>query len=83
MSENPFDELDEAISNVVEEKVCEAMQDNMPKTRSKYYVVDVKFVAESLKELREFLENNDDIADSSRIVKGSEMIPKRKSIYTF
>lgn len=50
--------------------------------RPKYYVVkEVEFCAESTADLREFLENNDD--ESVRVIKGFEVFPKKKTVYSF
>ena len=77
---SPFNELDE---NCTEEK-CEAAGDeNMnKKERPKFFVVErVVFVANSQKELREYMEENEP-ADI-RIFKGFEVIPKVKKYFTF
>lgn len=50
--------------------------------RPKYYVVKaVEFCAESTSDLREFLENNDD--ETLRVIKGFEVFPKKKTVYSF
>ena len=77
---SPFSELEE---NCSEEK-CEVSSDeNMSKKeRPKFFVVErVVFVANSQKELREYMEENEP-ADI-RIFKGFEVIPKVKKYFTF
>ena len=77
---SPFNELDE---NCSEEKCGAASDENMSKKeRPKFFVVErVVFVANSQKELREYMEENEP-ADI-RIFKGFEVIPKVKKYFTF
>jgi hypothetical protein len=50
--------------------------------KPKYFVViAVDFCAENTTDLREFLENNDD--ESLRVIKGFEIFPKKKTVYSF
>lgn len=54
----------------------------LKREKAKFFVVkEVKFVAESIADLREFLENAED--DSVRVIKGMEVFPKKKTVYSF
>jgi hypothetical protein len=49
--------------------------------KPKYYVAtEIDFVAEGISELREILENND--VESVRVIKGFEVYPKKKIVYS-
>lgn len=78
--ENPFSEIESC-----EPCACENAEliEKKQRNKTKYFVVDVKYVAFSQKELCEYLEANDDIAECSRIIKGDELVAKRKATYTF
>jgi hypothetical protein len=52
------------------------------KEKPKYFVIkEALFVANSPRELREYLEESD--PEGIRIIRGSETILKKKTIYTF
>lgn len=54
----------------------------LKREKAKFFVVkEVEFVAESIADLREFLENAED--DSVRVIKGMEVFPKKKTVYSF
>jgi hypothetical protein len=77
-----FDELESAVDETADEKE-EAKAEKEGRAKSKYFIVQVTYVAENQKELREYLEENDDVVKSHRIVKGFEILPKRKVAYVF
>jgi hypothetical protein len=78
--ENPFEELDAAQNECCQDDSNDA---ETKRERAKYYVVEIRHVATNQRELREFLEANDDLAGSCRLVKGNEIFAKRKTVYTF
>lgn len=57
-------------------------ENEVKREKPKYYLVkEVEFVVEGLAELRENLEEND-IANV-RVIKGFEVFPKKKTVYSF
>ena len=57
-------------------------QNELKREKPKFFVVkEVEFCAENNGELREFLENNE--TDTYRIIKGFEVFPKKKTVYSF
>jgi hypothetical protein len=77
-----FDELESVVDEVADDKE-EAKAEKEGRAKSKFYIAQVVHVAESQKDLREYLEENDDAVKSNRIVKGFEVVPKRKVAYVF
>lgn len=78
-----FDEIETAIDNVADETE-EKKADKEKREKSKFYIIpSAIFVANSQKELREYLEENDDIVRTHKIVKGIEVQAKRKVAYVF
>jgi hypothetical protein len=78
-----FGEFGESIANVeqaVEEKAAE--DEGESRKRAKFYVVDVIKCLNSVKELREYLENHDEINRDKLVIKGHELEIKRKVVYT-
>jgi hypothetical protein len=81
---NPFEELEGAIDRCEERsEELEAEESGAKRERSKFYLAEIKFVAQNQRELREYLEENDNMKQDFRIVKGAEIFPKRKTTYTF
>lgn len=84
VEKNPFDELESTIDRTEERSEdLEAEDSGAKRERSKFYLAEVKFVAQNQRELREYLEENDRLITDFRIIKGAEIFPKRKTIYTF
>jgi hypothetical protein len=77
-----FDELESQVDEVADDKE-EAKAEKEGRQKSKFFIVQVVHVSESQKDLREYLEENDDVVKSHRIVKGFEILPKRKVAYVF
>jgi hypothetical protein len=77
-----FDEIESVVDDVAD-STEEAKAEKEKRERAKFYIVNVAFVAQNQKELREYLEENDDTVKTYRIVKGVEITPKRKVAYVF
>jgi len=79
---DPFEtveDLQDAIADQAE--AIEAKKEKREK--QKFFVVKVETIFESQKELREWLEKNEETAKDYRIVKGSEVLAKKKVAFYF
>lgn len=80
---DPFETVEDIIDDV-----ADASEENEAKRekreRQKFFIVSaVETVCETQKELRDWLEKNEEAAKSVRIVKGSEIVPKKKVAFYF
>jgi DNA-binding transcriptional regulator GbsR (MarR family) len=79
---DPFETVEDIIDEVADEsEEQEAKRERREK--QKFFVVKVETIFESQKELREWLEKNEETAKDYRIVKGFEILPKKKVAYYF
>lgn len=82
MTIDPF----ETIENIIDEATDEAEEIEAKKEKrekQKFFVTKVETIFESQKELREWLETNEETAKNYRIIKGFEILPKKKVAYFF
>jgi hypothetical protein len=79
---DPFETVEDIIDEVADEsEELEAKREKREK--QKFFVVKVETFFESQKELREWLESNEATAKDYRIIKGCEVLPKKKVAYYF
>ncbi len=80
---DPFETVEDIIDEVADEAE-EAEAKREKRERSKFYAIrTVEAVFESQKELRDWLEKNEETAKEVRLVKGNEIMPKKKVAYYF
>jgi len=77
MTKDAFDQLEDVIDDTAEAvEEFKSKKDNRDKR--KFYICNPVFVADTQKELREYLEENEDTTKQYLIVRGSEVLPKKK-----
>ena len=80
MTFDPFEEVAEVIDENADEKEAEEAKKERREV-AKYYVCNIARVFTSQRELRDFL-NSEGLADDHAIVKGHQLNPKKKVVYT-
>lgn len=80
---DPFETVEKVVDTIADE--AEENEAKIEKReKQKFFIVSVvESICESQKELREWLEKNEETAKTVRIIKGSEIIPKKKVAYYF
>jgi hypothetical protein len=80
---DPFETVEDIVDGIADEaEELEAKKEKREK--QKFFVVSaIEAVCESQKELRDWLEKNEEAAKTVRIVRGSEIIPKKRVAYYF
>lgn len=83
MINDPFETSEDVI-----DEVADATEENEAKRekreRQKFFIVScVETICETQKELRDWLEKNEESAKSARIIKGTEIVPKKKVAFYF
>lgn len=79
---DPFETCEEIIDEAADE--AEAMEAKKEKReRQKFFVVKIECAFESQKEVRNWLEANEITASDYKIIKGAEVVPKKKVAYYF
>jgi ABC-type lipoprotein release transport system permease subunit len=82
MTFDPFETAEEIYDEAADEaETIEAKKERREK--QKFYVVKIESVFESQKDVRSWLEANESSAADYRIVKGMEVVPKKKVAYYF
>lgn len=79
---DPFETVEDIVDAVADEsEELEAKREKREKQR--FFVVKVETIFESQKDLRDWLEKNEETAKDYRIIKGSEVLPKKKVAFYF
>jgi Mg2+/Co2+ transporter CorB len=83
MTTDPFETVEDIVDEIADESE-EAEAKKEKRERQKFFIVSaIECVCETQKELREWLEKNEETAKTVRIVKGSEIVPKKKVAFYF
>jgi hypothetical protein len=79
---DPFEELEAVIDAVADQTDAEIAKKEK-RDRAKYYIVDVKHLCLTQKELREYMEQHYDDISTKKVIKGFELEPKKKVVIAF
>lgn len=83
MTSDPFETTEDIIDEIADSSE-EAEAKREKRERQKFFVIrTVEAIFDSQKDLREWLEKNEETAREVRILKGSEIVPKKKVAFYF
>lgn len=83
MTSDPFETTEDIIDEIADSSE-EAEAKREKRERQKFFVIrTVEAIFDSQKDLRDWLEKNEETAREVRILKGSEIVPKKKVAFYF